>query len=282
LKRDRIIVLAQMAIFVLSTGCALNRGTMHQDDPSRVQKEFPHSSGSIYKYEPELKRVYKGSGRVTKEDFLDQAPEEGSLWASNGQTNYYFTKNKIRNPGDIVSIALEIDLFKDVGSEIRKTLSKKEKEYEVETLREFYKAKFKSEIKPDAKDANPDAASTTPAATANPPANGDKNPAIRMAPPIETPKTENEADKIVSNISLKDVDLFPSLEFKVGDKMMGEILERYPNGNYKLRTVKRIPYARGSQRTVSLIAVVKGSDIDDETDVVNSGKLYEYRIEVAR
>jgi hypothetical protein len=45
---------------------------------------------------PLIQRKYRDGARVTKEDFIDRNSNEGSLWASDGQTNYYFTKNKVR------------------------------------------------------------------------------------------------------------------------------------------------------------------------------------------
>ena len=61
---------------------------------------------------------------------------------------------------------------------------------------------------------------------------------------------------------------------------MSEIVERYPNGNYKIRGTKRIPYRNGA-RMVNLIGIVRGTDITEE-DTIASGKLYEYRLEVIR
>jgi flagellar basal body L-ring protein FlgH len=62
--------------------------------------------------------------------------------------------------------------------------------------------------------------------------------------------------------------------------MMGEIVERYPNGNYKIRAIKRIAY-RGGYRMLTMIGVAKSADITEE-DTIGSGKLYEYRLEVIR
>jgi hypothetical protein len=85
----------------------------------------------------------------------------------------------------------------------------------------------------------------------------------------------------VPRATLADVDIYPELELKPGDTMMGEILERYPNGNYKIRTIKKVPFKKGPPRLVSVVGVVKGSDINDDTDSVNAGKLYEYRVEAS-
>jgi hypothetical protein len=68
---------------------------------------------------------------------------------------------------------------------------------------------------------------------------------------------------------------------KVGDTLIGEIIERFPNGNYRIRAVKKIAYKNGAQRSVSVVGIVKNSDISDENDGVHSGRLYEHRVEVA-
>ena len=61
---------------------------------------------------------------------------------------------------------------------------------------------------------------------------------------------------------------------------IAEIVERYPNGNYKVRGSKKVKY-RGGSRLITMVGVVKGTDIAED-DTVNSGKLYEYRPEVLR
>jgi flagellar basal body L-ring protein FlgH len=90
-----------------------------------------------------------------------------------------------------------------------------------------------------------------------------------------------ELEKRVPRATFEDVDLSKSLEAKSGDILMGEILERFPNGNYKIRAVKRVIYKYGPPRVVSIIGVVKASDINEETDQIHSERLYEYRVDVA-
>ena len=68
----------------------------------------------------------------TRADFIDDSQNEGSLWASDGQTNYYFTKNKIRTVGDILTINVEADLVKDVATEVTRTLNVAEREAELD------------------------------------------------------------------------------------------------------------------------------------------------------
>ena len=77
-----------------------------------------------------------------------------------------------------------------------------------------------------------------------------------------------------------NIDVSKSLGIRAGDTIMAEIVERYPNGNYKLRGTKRIPYRNG-YRVLSMVGIAKGSEIAED-DTIPSGKLYEYRLEAAR
>jgi hypothetical protein len=91
----------------------------------------------------------------------------------------------------------------------------------------------------------------------------------------EEVKTNMEKSVRWSQVDLtKAIGLLPSQEFRA------EVIDRYQNGNYKIRAVKRIQY-RGSSKLVSLVAVAPASDFDD-TDLIKSGKLYEYKVRVAR
>ncbi|MGZ3689354.1 MAG: hypothetical protein ACXVBW_13710, partial [Bdellovibrionota bacterium] len=80
---------------------------------------------------------------------------------------------------------------------------------------------------------------------------------------------------------VNDIDIGKLIEIKPGETMLSEIVERFPNGNYKIRGTKKIPYKNGPPRVVSVVAIAKGSDITEE-DVIPSGKLYEYRVESVR
>jgi len=253
------------------------------------------SSSTAAVVEPERKRLYKHGERASADDFIDQSQEEGSLWASSGQTNYYFTKNKIRNPGDIISLKIEKDIYQEIGTEIKKTLTPKEKSVEIDLLRKKYIAKLLSGTTGSASKSDQ---ITTTAAAPVPPQTGspDKNAnpaevdssdqtdsvnALRLSSQTGAPLTTAELEAKIPKFKMNDVDIYHSIQLKQGDTMMGEILERFPNGNYRIRTVKRIPYKQGSSRLVSVLGIVKSADISEDTDVINSGKVYDYRVEIA-
>ena len=90
------------------------------------------------------RKLYKYGGRATRDDFVDQSQEEGSLWASGGQTNYYFTKNKIRSPGDILTMNIESELYRDIGNEVKRMLSPREKGAELKQYKEQLRTKYLS------------------------------------------------------------------------------------------------------------------------------------------
>jgi flagellar basal body L-ring protein FlgH len=211
---------------------------------------------------PPTKRMYKNGNRATRADFVDDAANEGSLWGSDGQTNYYFTKNKVRGIGDIVTVTVEPGMMKDVSSEVKRTLTPKERDYEVDLAQQRLRAQAMGLPDPDAPKGAPgsDQVTTTQSAPQpNPSASPPPTPDVRQATPA-------------------DIDVSRSLDIKAGDTMMAEIVERYPNGNYKIRGAKRVQYKGGPPRLISMVGVARGQDIGED-DVVSSGKLYEYRIE---
>ncbi|MCM2322877.1 MAG: flagellar basal body L-ring protein FlgH [Oligoflexia bacterium] len=219
---------------------------------------------------PESKRLYKNGTRATRADFVDDAANEGSLWASDGQTNYYFTKNKIRGVGDIVTITLDEEIIRDFGLEVKRNLTEIERMRELNAARERMRAKLT--VAPSAGGADRAPASSAPtaangqAASAAKPADGEKAP----IPGMEIPEPTNA-----------DIDVAKALELKAGDTMLAEIVARYPNGNYKIRGTKKVVYRNGNPRVVSVLGVARGNDISEE-DLISSGKLYEYRLEAYR
>jgi flagellar L-ring protein precursor FlgH len=204
---------------------------------------------------PGNRRSYRSAARATRADFSDDGQNEGSLWASDGQTNYYFTKNKVRSVGDLVSIKVEGEMLKDIGQEIKKTLTRSEREMELELAEERQKAAQKS--------------------------GGAQDRVASSAAAPNRADAGSEAGKDTGRVSPGDVDVLKSLSVKEGDLIMAEILERYPNGNYRIRGSKRLAYKLGSSRMVSIVAIAKGADIGED-DTITSGKLYEYRLEAQR
>lgn len=301
------------------------------EDPEQTQP----TAGSLANLAPPIKRQYKSGNRATKADFLDDNPADGSLWASDGQTNYYFTKNKVRGPGDIVTLNMEQDLVADMVSESKRTLSQPELDKELAVIQERINAQYlpliqkaeadleakrlaelaEKERKKSDKDAGgadrvvasqaapnvaagpaaPRPAEAQAAGAQGGPEGGtapasvargetllaNENGAI-LPPGVKTTKlVVGEKEYIVPRADPNEINLAPLMEVKGGDKMMTEIIERYPNGNYKIRGIKKINYKNGVPRLLQVTGIVKATDIAED-DTTSSGKLYEYRIEGLR
>ncbi len=212
---------------------------------------------------PVMQKKYKNGARATKADFIDDSRSDGSLWNSDGQTNYFLTKNNIKSDGDLITVMTEEDFIRDVAAELKRTMSPDERDAEMEMAQE--RARRRAMGLPE--DPNAPAAAGDQVANSQAAAN-------------RAPAGLGEAGVQVPTTTWAELDLRKSLEIKAGDPIMMEVLERYPNGNYKLRGLKRIRH-RGQTKMVSVVAIAKHTDISpDET--ITSGKLYEYRIEAVR
>lgn len=227
---------------------ALRRPASDEDDQHRLAER------------PVMQKKYKSGNRASREDFVDDSRDDGSLWTSEGQTNYFMTKNQIKSQGDLVTIIVDEDFLKDVASEIKRTMTPDEREVQMDLAQE--RARRVAMGLPEKDD---------PAA---------KNDQVANSQSAANRAPGSEGEVNVPAVSWAQVDLLKSMELKVGDAVMTEVLERYPNGNYKLRGVKRVRM-NGQTKMVSVLAIAKNSDITaDET--IPAGKLYEYRIESVR
>ena len=187
--------------------------------------------------------------RVTRGDFVDASEDAGSLWSTSGQTNFFFSKNRTRSPGDLITINIEADMVRDLAAEVKRALSPEERDHELALLE-----------KPAAGKVGADAAK------------GDEK-----KDEIKQSKAAPDANGAAS---FAQVDLKDAIGAKAGDTFLAEVIERFPNGNYKIRGTKRLPF-RGGSKLMTLVGVVRGNDLSDD-DKVNSGRLYEYRLEVVR
>jgi hypothetical protein len=246
-------------------------------EPGEEDGSMAEESGYRAVVPPPVKRLYKNGARATRADFVDESPNEGSLWASDGQTNYYFTKNKIRGIGDIVTVTIEAPMVKDVGLEVRRSLTPREREAELILAQARINARTLGLPDPDAPvdpNAPKDRLATSQAAPQRAPAA--KGPDGKDLPAAEPPEPKEPPQA-----TLADVDPSRSLEVKAGDTVLAEIVDRYPNGNYKLRGVKKVPYKVGQPRLITVVGIARSADIGED-DTISSGKLYEYRLEATR
>jgi hypothetical protein len=198
--------------------------------------------------------TYAKGDRATRSDFLDNAPNDGSLWSNQIDANYFFTKGKVRAMGDIVSVKMEDPMIRQLADEIKKSLSPAEQEVEMALY-----LKNSAEAK-DNKDVS----------------------AYRniAADDLKTSAAEDVKQKMEKSVRWSQVNLSGVIGVTPNEELRAEIIDRFQNGNYKLRLTKRVMY-RGSSKLVSMVAVAPQNDFDDK-DLIASGKLYEYKIKVAR
>ncbi len=208
----------------------------------------------------ESKRGYAGSGsyvrgdRATRSDFYDNTPGDGSLWAKENDANYFFTKGKVHAMGDIISVKMEDALIKQVAEEIKKGLTPAEQSVEMALyLKNTDNTKNDQDLKAYRNVASEDLGSA---------------------------EAEEVKSKMEKAVRWSQVDLSKAVALNPSEELRAEIIDRFQNGNFKIRAVKRVLY-RGSSKTISLVAVAPAADLDDK-DMINSGKLYEYKIRVAR
>lgn len=208
-----------------------------------------------------------GKRRYKREDFVDSNSNEGSLWASDGQTNFFFTKNKIKSRGDLISVQLEDAVVKEIAQAFKQALTSDETEQELRRLT------LEREKLAEEKEKKAELAAKAPP----PSAKGGASRSPAKAASEASGASDEAAD---APLTPADIDVLGALSAKPGDKWLAEVSQRYANGNYRLRLTKRIEF-RGITKTVALQAIVRGGDIDD-TDSITTGKLYEHHVRVYR
>lgn len=265
-----------------------------EEAPRRYRPASGTSYGDTENLSPRVRRRYAGERRVNADNFFDSAPNEGSLWVLDGQDNYYFTKNRNRAIGDLVTVVLEDQTVREALAEIKRTLSSPERKMELAFAQEKIKAKTLGDPEPaivpvpgssfvskEAKkdEREPAAVAPSPSPAPAPATALTAEAAAAKQKEIEQARREKLAK--MAKATLADVDIVPYVGLKNADLMTAEIVERYPNGNFKVRGTKKVAY-RSGYRLVTLLGVVRGSDINESNDTILSGKLYEYRLTVLR
>ena len=147
-----------------------------------------------------------------------------------------------------------------------------------------HKTKIEAEIAALTKATQP-AQASQPVAQAQTPGPAEKAPETATAESKAKAEQEDKQVKALrESVARKalwtDIDIASAVTIKPGETMMGEIIERFPNGNYKIRATKKVPY-RDGHRVVSVVGIAKNGDISED-DKINSGKLYEYQLKAFR
>ena len=249
-----------------SSGIAPNRATAsaantgNDDKPSYYGGDKQDPTDESVRQDIEKGRGYTSQNsnfargnRATKVDFYDNTPNDGSLWANENDANYFFTKGKVRSTGDIISVKLEDSMIKQFAEEIKKSLTPAEQEVEMALYRKnAAAAKDDQDLKAYRNVSSDD---------------------------LKTSDAEDVKNRMEKAVRWSQVDLAKDIGFTPNEELRAEIIDRYQNGNYKIRAVKRVLY-RGSSKLVSMVGVAPATDFDDK-DLIASGKLYEYKIRVA-
>lgn len=234
------------------------RKTASVSEPDAEQEEMDptddHVRGKVETDRGVYVSRYARGDRATRTDFYDTTLGDGSLWASDNDANYFYTKNKMRAMGDIISVKLEDQMIRHIADEVKKNLTPPEQEVEMALY-----VKNAAGAKDDK-----DLAAYRNVASAD----------------LKTTDAEDVKSRMEKSVRWSQIDLSKSIGLTSNEELRAEIIDRFPNGNYKIRAMKRIFY-RGSSKKISMVAVAPAMDFD-EKDLINSGKLYEYKIRVAR
>jgi hypothetical protein len=230
---------------------ARSEGVEERLDPSDESVRARIEAGRGYARQ---NRSFAMGDRATRNDFYDSSPGDGSLWANGNDANHFFTKGKVRSPGDIVSVKLDDVFIRQIAEEVKKTLTPAEQAVEMALhLKNNELAKDDQDLKAYRNVASDDLHS-------------DEALAVKS--------------RMEKAVRWSQVDLSKALALNPSEELRAEIIDRFQNGNFKIRAVKRVLY-RGHTKLLSLVAVAPAADLDDK-DMIQSGKLYEYNIRVAR
>ena len=214
------------------------------------------SANNVAEHEPSDPRAYKlrladrasrmaddagdpagGYHRVTRDDFVDKAARENSLWDSQGQTNYLFANNRRREPGDILTADVEKDLRREIQYQLWLTLPPEQR-----------RAPKRAQA-PTATD------SVTGTAAAAAKAAADQSPEAKAKDAAE------EAAK--TNITSTG---------KEDDIIRMEVVENMGSGMMRVLGQKRVVY-KGVSRTLEVAALVHSKDVDDGNHTKSSSFL---------
>lgn len=106
------------------------------EDPIRRRTVQGLSANNTNQFKPNVRRQYdrarrglsskytppKLDDRLTADDFVDNDFTENSLWNPQGQKNFLFTQNKERAPGDLLLVAVDRNLRREIQYQLWLTL----------------------------------------------------------------------------------------------------------------------------------------------------------------
>ena len=198
-------------------------------------------------------------GHITRSDFDAVANRnDNSLWKEDGQQNYFFSTNKAKMPGDLVTIEASKELRNDIIAEFRRCMLEDELEAGVVIAGLGTVSTPKVETKP-AEATSAVAKTEGESAPAGDAAAGAV--AASSATPDRAPASSSAEDNAPLNI-------------------VAEVVNRYPNGNVLIRGIKRFAH-NGRNYSVEVTGITRANDISEE-DRVSASKFFEYKTEMFR
>ena len=166
------------------------------------------------------------SRRRTRKDFIDSSG--GSLWNSQGQTNYLFVQNKRFDAGDLVVITIDRALRREIQYALWKSLPR--------SMR-----KIRKKRKPSSLEKNVD---------------GDKS---KLAAGVDKVNTAaDQADNALGGAKKNSLDLGGD-----DDLIRMEVIQNLGNGLIRLSGQRRLVY-RGRPQFVEVSGLIRGNKIDNQ------------------
>lgn len=222
-------------------GLSANNVAEYQAPSSRLYGRKPgRSAASLDEAAPD---AAAGDGeqayhRVTRDDFVDKAPNENSLWDGQGQNNYLFANNRRRETGDVITADVEKELRREIQYQLWMSLPPEQRK-----IRKPASA---------AGQAASDSVTNSASANAKDAANQDPN---KKGPDkgIEAKAKDAAEEAAKTNMA-------PSAP---GDDVIRmEVVENMGNGLMRVLGQKRVVY-RGVSRIVEVAALINNKDVDD-------------------
>lgn len=248
--------LAKCMGVALILSLAMSCQTKPKNQGSRSTARKPASVAPSFSQTPNLRpqttRQYepldRPSRRMTKEDFSPDHNADGSLWIDRGQVNYFFAKNKTRQIGDILTVNVDQGLRTEILAALRANT--------VPTEWELRRQRREARRKALARRQGSRAGARSPAAA----------------------KSGSDAQAAADDRELKERRAAEEKDVhRENDIVNMEVLDRFDNGNYRVRGIKEVLF-RGQRHRLEITGIARESDIGDD-ESVSSSKLLSAKVE---
>ncbi|MGZ3650229.1 MAG: flagellar basal body L-ring protein FlgH [Bdellovibrionota bacterium] len=171
--------------------------------------------------------------RATRDDFVDKAAHENSLWDGQGQNNYLFANNRRRESGDVITADVEKELRREIQYQLYMTLPPEQRKVR----------------KP-----------SSAAAAANP--SGTDSVTNAAGAPNKDGKAPDKGADAKGRDAAEEAAKTNMAPTKDDDVIRMEVVENMGNGMMRVLGQKRVVY-RGVSRIVEVAALVNTKDVDD-------------------